>query len=98
MTSTLGYTEFVPLNLKAVFTKVDLSAKKVTTNIIYQDQTIATFIFSLPENIILERGDINSIGGLQELDIDEEYVVWRLKPIWHSLLEHEITEPDDFLV
>lgn len=46
MTSTLGYTEFVPLNLKAVFTRVDLSVKKVTTNIIYQDQTIATFIFS----------------------------------------------------
>lgn len=98
MTSTLGYTEFVPLNLKAVFTRVDLSVKKVTTNIIYQDQTIATFIFSLPENIILERGDINCIGGLQELDIEEEYIVWRLKPIWHSILEHEISEPDDFLV
>lgn len=88
----------IPLNLKAVFTNVDLSVKKVTTNIIYQDQTIATFIFSLPENIILERGGINSIGGIQELDIDEEYVVWRLKPIWHSILEHEISEPDDFLV
>ncbi|EGG37495.1 hypothetical protein HMPREF9412_4387 [Paenibacillus sp. HGF5] len=36
--------------------------------------------------------------GLQEVDIDEEYVVWRLKPIWHSILEHEISEPDDFLV
>lgn len=98
MTSTLGYTEFVPLNLKAVFTKVDLSVKKVTTNVIYEDQIIATFIFSLPENIILVRGGINSIGGLQELDIDEEYVVWRLKPIWHSILEQETSEPDDFLV
>ncbi len=98
MTRTLGYTEFVPLNLKAVFTNVDLSVKKVTTNIIYQVQTIATFIFSLPANIILESGDINSMRGLQEVDIDEEYVVWRLKPIWHSILEHEISEPDDFLV
>jgi hypothetical protein len=98
LTSALGYTEFAPLNLKAVFTNVDLRVKKVTTNIIYQDKTIATFIFSLPANIILESGDINSIRGLQEVDIDEEYVVWRLKPKWHSILEHEISEPDDFLV
>ncbi|TDL57546.1 hypothetical protein E2R60_03315 [Paenibacillus dendritiformis] len=93
-----GYTEFVPLNLKAVFTDVDLEAQQITTNIIFQEQLIATLTFNLRENTMIKVGSFDDVSHFNKHGIDEHFIISRIKGEVISMIENNISEPDDFFV
>lgn len=93
-----GYTEFVPLNLKAVFTDVDLEAQQITTNIIFEDKLIATLTFNLRENTMTKVGNFDDVSHFKKHGIDEQFILSRIKGEVLSIIENNISEPDDFLV
>ncbi|RJG23366.1 hypothetical protein [Paenibacillus thiaminolyticus] len=93
-----GYTEFVPLNLKAVFTDVDLEAQQITTNIIFEEKLIATLTFNLRENTMIKVGNFDDVCHFKKHGIDEQFILSRIKGEVLSIIENNISEPDDFFV
>lgn len=90
-----GFTEFTSINLKAVFTDVDLISKKITTDIKHQGKVIATLYFDLLGNNISKKGGFEEIKHLQEFGIDEQYIISRIKQQLPSIIEGKISNPDE---
>lgn len=93
-----GYTEFVPVNMKAVFTNVDLEAQQITANIIFQEKLIATLTFNLCENTMIKVGSFDDVSHFKKHGIDEHFIISRIKGEVMSIIENNISEPDDFFV
>ncbi|WCR27010.1 hypothetical protein L3476_28225 [Paenibacillus thiaminolyticus] len=93
-----GYTEFVPINIKAVFTNVDLEAQQITASITYQEKLIATLTFHLRENTMIKVGNFDDVCHFKKHGIDEQFFLSRIKGEVISIIENNISEPDDFFV
>ncbi|MGG4395732.1 hypothetical protein ABEX25_15630 [Paenibacillus thiaminolyticus] len=91
-----GYTEFVPINMKAVFADVDLEAQQITASIIFQEKLIATLTFNLRENTMIKSFD--DVSHFKKHGIDEHFILSRIKGEVISIIENNISEPDDFFV
>lgn len=93
-----GYTEFVPINIKAVFTDVDLEAQQITASITYQEKLIATLTFNLRENTMIKVGSFDDLCHFKKHGIDEHFIISRIREEVMSIIENNISEPDDFFV
>ncbi|KJB87421.1 hypothetical protein AZ66_13325 [Paenibacillus sp. E194] len=91
-----GYTEFVPINLKAVFTSVDLVTQQVTADMFFQGNLIATLTFNVQENKMSKVGDFDEVD--KQFGLNEEFIIMRIQERVVSIIENSITDPKDFLV
>ncbi|MBG9734945.1 hypothetical protein [Paenibacillus alvei] len=91
---TTGYTKFVPINLKAVVTSVDLVAKQVSTDIFFQGSWIAALTINLAENTIHKIGSFDEVN--KQFGLNEEFIVMRIQDRVVSIIENGTTNPKDF--
>lgn len=95
---TTGYTEFVPIGLKAVFTNVDLEAQQITIDILQQGNLIVTLRIDLRLNTMKKVGSFDAISHLQDYGIDEHFIISRVKEELNSIVENNNSKPNDFWI
>lgn len=89
-----GFTEFIPINLKAIFTNVNLLEQKITVDVTYKGGAIVALKFDLLEGNYNQEGSFDEIKHLEEFGIDKEYIINRIKQYLDFIVKNNISDPD----
>jgi len=73
-----GYTEFIQINIKVLFTRIDMTSQTVMAELIYQEETIVSLSLDFSGNILKQYGNFNEVSHLQNFGMDEQFIIDRI--------------------